>query len=626
MEAEEASRSVVGRMMQEIDGVQRRFSDEYDDKASHVLGTGMSGSVSTAHSRRTGQKYAIKTLNVEQMGVDGMTELRREINAMRRLDHPNIVRLFETYEDDMSGVIVMVLELCSGGELVNKLTAQPHNQGLSEHESALLVHKMLSALRHCHEHDVVHRDIKLDNFVYESEEAEAELKLIDFGLSHVAQPGKVKDEMMKGRVGTLSYMAPEVLLRRPYTAACDMWSLGVVAFILLSGRRPFHSRERQEKIERILHTEPNYGSSAWAPISDVAKDFVRRLLVKDPTHRMSAEQGMAHEWIVHHRAAATDKGLANPAAAIAHNVHVLRSMQAFSSSTMMNKVALELLAFATPSAQLDEMRKVFYAIDTDGSGTISRDEFDAAMAAHPELNSAALKSLFDTLDFAKKGELGYNEFLAATLGGSLPGGSLAGLDEPTVRNVFNMLDLNADGVVTRDDLLTCLGGMVTDEEIDAIFAQLGKKADGRLLFMDLFRLMTGRDGTKTAGINTLRSAASHTSSSRPPSLQQLGRSATLSHVTLHSEASAHNANPLTESSKTARLQSKGRSVQNLNRLIGGSKRSSHGETSGAESGTDLSNPSSPHRPRASSTDGAVMAASSVPAVPTAPDAAPDSRV
>ena len=92
---------------------------------------------------------------------------------------------------------------------------------------------------------------------------------------------------MRGRVGTLSYMAPEVLQRMPYTAACDMWSLGVVAFILLSGRRPFHSRDRQEKIERIKHSEPNYASSAFAKVSEAGISFVRRLLVKDPTKRMT---------------------------------------------------------------------------------------------------------------------------------------------------------------------------------------------------------------------------------------------------------------------------------------------------------------------------------------------------
>jgi calcium-dependent protein kinase len=610
--------SVVGNMVQQ-NMSERSFSDDYDDNGHVVLGSGMSGSVFTAVSRRTHVRHAIKTLNIQQMGVEGMEELRREVSAMRRLDHPNIVRLFETYEDHKRGQIIMVLELCSGGELVNKLMEQPQNRGLSERDAAGLVTKMLSALLHCHQHDVVHRDIKLDNFVYESTAQDAELKLIDFGLSHVAARGRGEVETMTGRVGTLSYMAPEVLLRHPYTAACDMWSLGVVAFILLSGRRPFHCRDRQEKIQRILTTEPSFGTS-WATTSAQAIDFVRRLLVKEPELRMTAQEAMKHEWILKSKADSVGKELRNPMAAIAHNSHVLRSMQAFSGASMMHKVrssqepftgagvmprasptrpvpppprpprcpvpvpftraspspplppllcllssqvALELLAFATPSAEVDDMRRVFYAIDTDGSGTISRDEFDAAMGAHPELNSQALKSLFDTLDFAKKGELGYNEFLAATLGGSQ---KLQNLDEETVRNVFQMIDRDSDGIVTRDDLMQCLGANTTEEELDVMFAQLGKKADGKLFFMDLYRLMSGKDGTKHAGITLKRSVTLSPQpegevKSRGPSFSQVGRSSTMSNVVLHTEASAHNAEDLSQAARAGIAVMRTRSSQ-----------------------------------------------------------------
>ena len=291
---------------------------------------------------------------------------------------------------------------------------------------------------------------------------------------------------------------------------------------------------------------------------------------------------------------------------------------------MMHKIALELLAFATPSAELDEMRKVFYAIDTDGSGSISREEFDEAMSSHPELNNAALKDIFDQLDFAKKGEIGYNEFLAGTLGGTQ---QLQTMDEQTVRKVFMMLDQDADGIVSRDDLLQCLGGMVTDDELDEMFKQLGKKADGKLLFMDLFRLMTGRTGHKQAGIYTSatgRESSVNQRGSKPPSLQQLGKSATLSNVTLHSEAEAHNTSEMSKGARSA-WAAKGRSVQNLNRFLGGTNKTYNkaelSRSAGGESSPAC--PSSPHRPRTSSADGAVMAASIAGMAPPVPGAAPD---
>ena len=442
---EEDSRSIIGKLMQEHTSDGRCFYKEYDDSRSQTIGSGMSGSVVTARSRKTGVTYAVKTLNIEMMGVDGMAELRKEVAAMRRLDHPNIVRLFETFEEPETGSIHMVLELCLGGELVQRMMDH-EKEGMPEFEAARLVSKMLSALRHCHEHDVVHRDVKLDNFVYEGTAEDAELKLIDFGLSHLCQRGGGGSEAMSGRVGTLSYMAPEVLQRLPYTAACDMWSLGVVTFILLSGRRPFHSRDRAEKIERILHTEPNYDHPAWSHVSAEGVDFVQRLLAKRPAERMTAVEAMSHDWITitkaHSGPEANDPSLAirkhavvlrsmqvfssgsHPAPGTRHPAPhpapvTLRSMQAFSSASQMEKVALELLAFATPSTEVDEMRRVFMAIDSDGSGTISREEFASAMRAHPQLSSSAVTSLFNDLNFSKSGDIGYNEFLAATLGNHL---------------------------------------------------------------------------------------------------------------------------------------------------------------------------------------------------------------
>jgi serine/threonine protein kinase len=246
---EEKSRSLVGNLMQTHtdEGPNAlRLEDEYDNSTARVLGTGMSGQVITVKKRATGVEYAVKTLQIDQMGVDGLEALRSEINAMRRLDHPNIVKLFETFEDRELQQIHMIMELCTGGELVAQVTESRH--GLPELDVARLLSKMISALSHCHANDVVHRDVKLENFVYESEGEGAELKMIDFGLSHLGRPDKGIEA--KGRVGTLSYMAPEVLNRKPYAKECDMWSLGVVAYIMCA---------------RVPALRPPRASSARAP-------------------------------------------------------------------------------------------------------------------------------------------------------------------------------------------------------------------------------------------------------------------------------------------------------------------------------------------------------------------------
>ena len=231
--------------------------DTYDISDSVVLGEGMSGKVMTCRQRYTGDLFALKTLSVKKLKVN-MDELRQEISIMKRLDHPNIVKVYETYEE--ANAFHVVMELCVGGQLITRL--KRYKFGFTEELVARLMTKMIGAILYCHEQGVCHRDVKLDNFVYESDAADAELKLIDFGLSHVLVHG---GERMRDRVGTLTYMAPEVLNGSRgaewgggYTSACDMWSLGVVAYMLLSGRRPFHHADREEKKrlvrEKLLYT------------------------------------------------------------------------------------------------------------------------------------------------------------------------------------------------------------------------------------------------------------------------------------------------------------------------------------------------------------------------------------
>lgn len=595
------SRSLVGNMMRT--NVSLRIEDEYDDSSARVLGTGMSGQVITVRHRATGHEYAVKTLDINQMGVAGLDALRLEINAMRRLDHPNIVKLYEIFEDRDEDQIHMVMELCTGGELVEQVQAM--RDGMDELDVARLVMKMLSALNHCHENDVVHRDIKLENFVYEHageqpDRGEPELKLIDFGLSHLNKPGQEK--LAKGRVGTLSYMAPEVVNRKPYAKPCDMWSLGVVTFMMLSGRRPFHSRDREEKMALIRQAAPTYSEErGWRGVSEAAVAFVQNLLRKEPAERLTAREALQHAWLVECKTRlAQQAGQAAPlsaASVVLKNPAFLRAMQSFSSLSGMHKVALELLAFAAPSAQVDTLRAVFCAIDADGSGSISREEFSSALGAHPQLKESEVVRIFDQIDFSRQGEVSYNEFLAATLG-ALSGGT-RGLDEESVRAVFERLDTDSDGVVTRDNLVRALGGAISSGEVDAWFEQIGC-TNGKLLIGDLLRLML--EQRVEAGVHA------------QPLAPQLSRSLSSNNVTLTSEAqlAAKAKEELTGDGKHPRamIWQRGRTVLNLNHFIRESQPgegSADGGTSGGAEAGPLAPAGSNAPRRRKSMDGSVFA-------------------
>ena len=214
-----------------------RIQDVYDFNNMSVLGSGMNGEVRSIRHRFNDKEYAMKMYPYQE--ESDLDELRAEIGAMRRLDHPNIVRIVEAYEDLENGIITLVLELCTGGTLQAKMKDEARKQkGWSMHEAEAmrLITQMLSALAHCHSHGVVHRDLKLDNFVFETPGEGADIKMIDFGLSRILESS---EQLMESFCGTLLYIAPEMFKHKRYTSACDMWSMGVIAYHLLTGYPPF---------------------------------------------------------------------------------------------------------------------------------------------------------------------------------------------------------------------------------------------------------------------------------------------------------------------------------------------------------------------------------------------------
>jgi serine/threonine protein kinase len=213
----------------------------------------------------------------------------REVVMLSKLDHPNIVKVQDAFQDDVSLLIVM--EMCVGGPLIT------HLRPINFHEDSLraIASKILGAISHCHVNGIVHRDIKLDNIVYAHLEDDSELKLIDFGFACFF--GKT----MGRRLGTMSYMAPELLNgeRDPlYGFEVDMWSFGVTMFYLMTGKRPFHDSDEQIKMQKIQAGAPVYNPKIWSRFSADAKDFVQKLLCRNPYTRLTAHQALKHPWIV----------------------------------------------------------------------------------------------------------------------------------------------------------------------------------------------------------------------------------------------------------------------------------------------------------------------------------------
>jgi len=255
-------------------------------KFGKEIGKGGFSVVYKATERATGKKYAIKRIQKDEEGVD-IELLKREIYIMKKVDHPNILKLFEVYEDE--DYFFLVLELVEGLELFDKIVDRGN---YSEKDAANIVKQILEAVKYLHDEDIVHRDLKPENLLSAGEGEAEVVKVADFGFAK-----NFGEEKLVTSCGSPGYVAPEVLTEESYTNAVDMWSVGVIIYILLSGYPPFYDESPPKIFKKITEAKYDFDDPVWDDISDLAKDLIRKLLVKDPSERLSAKKCLKHPWI-----------------------------------------------------------------------------------------------------------------------------------------------------------------------------------------------------------------------------------------------------------------------------------------------------------------------------------------
>merc|ERR1712232_38934 len=264
------------------------FAEKYH--VGDVLGRGAFSVVKEVTSKRSGRKYAVKIIDKKNVGQD-MQRLRVEIDILTRVKHPNIINLKEIMEDD--DTLYIITELVTGGELFDKIVELG---AYTEADAAKLVFNMVSAIDYLHSMNIVHRDLKPENLLLKDSSNVSEVKLADFGLSKIVSEG-VQKQLMQTACGTPGYVAPEVLTADGYDKEVDLWSIGVITYILLCGFPPFYNEHLPVLFEAIMKAVYDYPEDYWDEISDTAKNFIDRLLVVDPEKRMTTTQALAHPWL-----------------------------------------------------------------------------------------------------------------------------------------------------------------------------------------------------------------------------------------------------------------------------------------------------------------------------------------
>ncbi|KAF5747197.1 putative calcium-dependent protein kinase [Tripterygium wilfordii] len=433
------------------------------------LGRGQFGITYLCTEKATGLKYACKSISRRKL-VDKkeIEDVKREILILQHLTgQPNIVEFKGAYEDKKN--LHLVMELCSGGELFDRIIAKGT---YSEKEAAKIIRQVVNVVHVCHFMGVMHRDLKPENFLFASKDEYAPLKATDFGLSVFIEEAKVYRDI----VGSAYYVAPEVL-RRNYGKEIDVWSAGVILYILLCGEPPFWAENEKDIFNEILKGNLELNRSPWRSISSLAKDLVKKMLTQDPKKRITAAQALEHPWLKE-GGEASDKLIDSA---------VLSRMKQFRAMNKFKKLALKVIAENLSEDEIKGLKQMFKNIDTDGSGTITYDELKDGLARlGSKLSEPEIMQLMDAADVDQSGSIDYIEFITATM-------HRHRLDrEENLSKAFQYFDKDNSGFITRDELRQAMTqyGMGDEATIDEVLDDVDTDRDGKINYEEFVAMMT----------------------------------------------------------------------------------------------------------------------------------------
>lgn len=259
---------------------------EYD--LGDVIGKGGYSEVRKCVHKKSKKRYALKIIEKDKLKEKDLENIESEIRILSRIEHPNIIKLIDHDSDDKR--VYLVTELCEGGELFDRIVQREY---YSESDAQKVLLSIAGALKHCHDNHIVHRDLKPENILMLTEDEDSPLKIADFGFATEISAGEDLDTTL----GTPNYIAPEMLNRLPYNSAVDMWAFGVIIYVMLCGYPPFYAESNPEMFDRIRQCNYRFDSPYWDSISSEAKDLISKLLLLDPTKRLTIEQVLAHPWM-----------------------------------------------------------------------------------------------------------------------------------------------------------------------------------------------------------------------------------------------------------------------------------------------------------------------------------------
>mmetsp|Transcript_29895 Transcript_29895/g.82077 ORF Transcript_29895/g.82077 Transcript_29895/m.82077 type:complete len:499 (-) Transcript_29895:275-1771(-) len=438
------------------------------------LGEGSYGAVCKAKNKATGCTRAVKTINKAKM--KNLARFKTEIDLMKRMDHPNILKLYETFEDTKN--IYLIMELCVGGELFDRIIDAGR---FTEKQAALVMQQIIRGIHYMHSIHVCHRDLKPENFLFETKDAieDTGLKIIDFGLSCEFKPG----QYMKTKAGTPFYVAPEVLAGK-YDEKSDTWGIGVIMYVLLCGYPPFYGENDASILQAVRKGNYSFAAEDWSDVSGDAKALINNLLVLSAAKRFTAEQALHDKWL--------DSKV--PKKDVPLKSGVIESLRRFRSQNKLKKAAIHIIASNLKEKEIKAMRDIFLSLDKNGDGKLTLSELSKGIK-ESEISEipSDLQQILEQVDSDGSGEIDYTEFVAAACDKRVY------LQEDYCWAAFRVFDRNGDGKISQDELKAVLG----DEDVNAIcgasavsqlLQQIDENGDGMIDFDEFMAMMRTGNG------------------------------------------------------------------------------------------------------------------------------------
>lgn len=465
------------------------------------LGEGAYGSVTKATQKASGTVRAMKTIFKKKMKE--IWRFKQEISIMKMMDHPNIIKLYETFEDNHN--IYLIMELCTGGELFDRIIDCGN---FTETQAAIIMQQIVRAIYYMHQNRIAHRDLKPENFLCHNKDKieKTVLKIIDFGLSCHIKSGQV----LATKAGTPYYIAPQVL-RGKYTEMSDLWSCGVIMYVLICGYPPFYAETDNEVLKLVKKGKFSFDDNEWRNVSDDAKNLIVNLLKMEESERFTAEQALNDVWI---------RDFAPKSANVPLQSHIVDNLRRFRGQNKLQKAALHIIASQLKEDEIAGLREIFVSLDGNGDGSLTCEEMKegiqrAGLKNIPE----ELQIIMEEVDSDGSGVIDYTEFLAATLDRRLH------VQEDVCWSAFRVFDRNGDGQISQAELKIVLANdQVNDvlgaEGVKKLLGEIDTDGDGQISFSEFMEMMQGGQPDDSKSIASNSKGAAFSSKSRSVNLHR----------------------------------------------------------------------------------------------------------